>query len=356
MELGIAAPGVMALLLTLTVPQDGVGAQQERPDGAVLAVVDGESITEDDVRELAANALERLEHERLRFDAESRGREHQIVQDTLNGMVTDRLLLMESEAQGVTVDELLAREVESQIAQPAESEIQNVYQANLQQLISLPRPEGLERVRQFLLQESYDLALVNYVEALRETYGVEFRLGPYRVAVETAGFPSRGPEDAPVVVVEFSDFECPYCRQTLPVLEEIQETYRGQIRFVYRQFPLSDIHPRAWKAAEASLCAHDAGQFWAMHDLLFADPIELEVASLKVKAETLGLDRSAFDICLDSGRYAEQVADEIREGFSIGVNGTPTVIINGRPMTGAQPYEAYAAVIEEELERAGTPD
>jgi len=348
MKVGIA---ITLGTLLLAAGVRGLGAQDASDEETVYAVIGGESITSRDVRLLAAEALDGLEHARLRFEADSRKQEHEIVQDTLNGMITDRVLRMESEARGVTVDDLLASEVESGVLEPSESEIQNVYQANLQQLINLPRAEGLARVRQFLVQQSYDVALVDYVEGLRETFGVESRFGPYRVDVETAGYPSRGPEDAPVVMVEFSDFECPYCRQTLPVLEAIEDAYAGQIRFVYRQFPLTDIHPRAQKAAEASLCADDQGEFWAMHDLLFAEPIELEVASLKIKAEALGLDRQAFDACLDSGKYSERVAGEIREGFSLGINGTPTVIINGRPLTGAQPYEAYATVIEEELAR-----
>jgi protein-disulfide isomerase len=331
-------------------------AAQNANSNEILAIVDGEPITQGDVQALASDALQGLQNQRLRFEADSRSQEHQIVQDTLNGMITDRVLQMESEARDMTVDELLSAEVESQIVEPSETEIQNVYQANLQQLVNLPRAEGLARVRQFLVQQSYDAALVNYVEGLRDSYGVDSRLGPYRVEVETEGFPARGPEDAPIVMVEFSDFECPFCRQTLPVLEDIQEAYEGQIRFVYRQFPLSDIHPRAQKAAEASLCADEQGEFWPMHDLLFAEPIELEVASIKVKAESLGLDQDSFDACLDSGQYAERVGEEIEEGFSLGVSGTPTIIINGRPMVGVQGYDAYVAVIEDELARAATTD
>ncbi len=246
-----AIAGVMgAAVLALAAPIPGM-AVQEGSDAAVLAIIEGAAITDADVRALASDALEGLEHQRLRFEADARSQEHGIVQDTLNGMITDRVLQMESEAQGMTVEELLAGEVESRIVEPGETEIQNVYQANLQQLINLPRAEGLARVRQFLVQQSYDLALVTYVEGLRDDYGVESQLGPYRVDVRTNGFPARGPEDAPIVMVEFSDFECPFCRQTLPVLEDIQEEYQGQIRFVYRQFPLADIHPRAQKAAES---------------------------------------------------------------------------------------------------------
>ena len=351
-----AIPGLAgSILLALATAAPGM-AMQDVVDDDVIAVIDGESITEADVRDLASDALDGLEHQRLRFEADSRSQEHQIIQDTLNGMITDRVLRMESEARDMTVDELLAAEVESQMTEPSETEIQNVYQANLQQLVNLPRAEGLARVRQFLVQQNYDLALVNYVEGLRDSYGVDQRLGPYRVEVETSGFPFRGPEDAPIVMVEFSDFECPFCRQTLPVLEEILEAYDGQIRFVYRQFPLTDIHPRAQKAAEASLCADEQGEFWPMHDLLFAEPIELEVASIKVKAASLGLDQEQFDNCLDSAQYAERVDQEIAEGFSLGVNGTPTIIINGRPLVGVQGYEAYVAVIEDELARAASND
>jgi protein-disulfide isomerase len=363
MELRVGTLKAPALVLLTALAAQSAGvlalaagpAAQETDVDRVLAVVVGETITGGEVRDLAAEALEGLENERLRFEADSRMREHEIVRETLNGMVTDRLLRMESEASGVTVEELLAREVESQVAEPAEAEIQDVYQANLQQLISVPRTEGLARVRQFLIQESYDLALVVYVERLREDYGVRLELGPYRVDVETDGFPSRGPEDAPIVMVEFSDFECPYCRQSLPVFEDLEEAYAGQIRFVYRQFPLTEIHPRAQKAAEASLCADEQGAFWDMHDLLFADPVELETASLKVKAESLGLDRGDFDSCLDSGKYRDRIAAEIREGFSLGVSGTPTVLINGRPLTGSQPYEAYSSIIDEELGRLPGP-
>lgn len=354
MKLGIASVlAVVGTLVIISGARQALAGQAAEGDDSVVAVVDGESISRDDVRANASEALEGLVEDRLRFEADARSREHEIIRDTLNGMITDRVLRLEADAQGLTVDQLLAGEVESQTVEPGEAEIQSVYQANLQQLINLPREDALERVRQFLVQQSYEQALVSYVEGLRETYGVESHLEPYRVAVEIAGYPSRGPEEAPIVMVEFSDFECPFCRETLPILEQIQDAYQGQIRFVYRQFPLTDIHPRAQKAAEASLCADEQGEFWAMHDLLFADPIELEIASLKVKAESLGLDRGVFDACLDSGKYAARIDEEMLEGLGAGVTGTPTVIINGRPLIGAQPYEAYAAVIEEELALAG---
>jgi protein-disulfide isomerase len=207
----------------------------------------------------------------------------------------------------------------------------------------------MAQVRQFVLERNYDAALEALVMRLREEYKVETALGPYRVELEVEGHPVAGPEDAPITIVEFSDFECPYCRQTQPVLDQIESAYGDRMRLVYRQFPLVDIHPRAQKAAEASLCAHEQGAFWEMHDAMFEEPIELEVASLKFKASTLDIDAASFGECLDSGKYAGRVNSDLKAGMAAGVTGTPTIYINGRPVGGAQPFEVYAAVIEEEL-------
>ena len=167
--------------------------------------------------------------------------------------------------------------------------------------------------------------------------------------VEDAGFPSRGPENAPVTIVEFSDFECPYCSRVVPTLEQIIETYGDRVRLVFRQFPLNNIHPNAQKAAEASLCANDQGKFWEMHDLMFKEQKSLELEQLKEKAARLELDVEAFNGCLDSSKYADVVMSDQESASQIGVSGTPALFINGRFLSGAQPYEQLSAVIDEEL-------
>ena len=233
-----------------------------------LAIVDGLSFSEADVRATAADELERLETRRLQFEATSKAEEHQVIEEALNGMIADRLLTREAADRGLSVEDLLATEVTANIPLPAEEEVQNVYNLNREQLSGVPFEVGMGQVRDFLRQRGYDQTLENYVRDLREQYGVQSFLGPYRVDVETEGHPGVGSVDAPITIVEFSDFECPFCRQTEPVLKQIQEEYGDQVRFVYRQFPLNDIHPRAQKAAEASLCADEQGQFWNMHDAL----------------------------------------------------------------------------------------
>ena len=315
-----------------------------------LAIVDGLSFSEADVRATASDELERLETRRLQFEATSKAEEHQVIEEALNGMIADRLLTREAADRGLSVEDLLATEVTANIPLPAEEEVQNVYNLNREQLSGVPFEVGMGQVRDFLRERGYDQTLENYVRDLREQYGVQSFLGPYRVDVETEGHPGVGSVDAPITIVEFSDFECPFCRQTEPVIRQIQEEYGDQVRFVYRQFPLNDIHPRAQKAAEASLCADEQGQFWNMHDALFLEPVELEVASLKAKAVGVGLDAEAFNECLDSARYEVRVDDDVRDGVRAGVTGTPMVFINGRPVSGAQPFESYVAIIDDELE------
>jgi protein-disulfide isomerase len=175
---------------------------------------------------------------------------------------------------------------------------------------------------------------------------------PTRVDVTTAGHPAVGPATAPVTIVEFSDFECPFCGRLFPTLKSIEKIYLNRVRIVYRQFPLRKVHPRAEKAAEASLCAADQGHFWEMHDSLFGDQEHLTVDDLKARAAALKLDTTIFNACLDSGRKAAAVDSDIAEGAKAGVNGTPTMFINGRMMPGAQPFATIQAVIEEELQKS----
>jgi len=177
---------------------------------------------------------------------------------------------------------------------------------------------------------------------------------PAVVAVSVDDDPSWGPEDAPVTIVEFSDFQCPFCSrffsETYP---QIKQEYEGQVHFVYRDFPLTSLHENAQKAGEAAECADDQGKFWEYHDMLFNNNSALDDASLKGYASQLGLDTSAFDQCLDSGKYTEEVQKDYQEGISYGVTGTPAFYINGVSIIGAQPYANFKAAIDAALQEAG---
>jgi protein-disulfide isomerase len=176
-------------------------------------------------------------------------------------------------------------------------------------------------------------------------------LEPARVEIATAGHPARGPAAAPVTIVEFSDFECPFCGGLFPTLNTLQKNYPDRVRIVYRQFPLRNIHPRAEKAAEAALCANEQGRFWEMHDSLFGHQDDLGIDALKARAAELKLNTAAFNACLDSGKQAAAINADIADGMKAGVTGTPTLFINGRKVVGNQPYPAIQAIVDDELAR-----
>ena len=143
--------------------------------------------------------------------------------------------------------------------------------------------------------------------------------------------PYWGPEGAAVTVVEFADYQCPFCRQhSQQTLGRLRETFEDRVRYVYRDFPIESLHPQAFEAAEASQCAHAQGRFWEYHDRLFDHPDDLDGPGLVGHAETLGLDVAAFEACLEADTYRDEVQADLDAGLEYGVAGTPAFFINGR--------------------------
>jgi len=167
-----------------------------------------------------------------------------------------------------------------------------------------------------------------------------------------ADAPAEGPIGAPVTLVEFSDFQCPFCQRLAPTLRRVREAYGDRVRIVWQDFPLSQIHPQASLAAEAGNCAHEQGRFWEYHDRLFANQKLLQATALKEHAAELKLDVAQFNACLDSSKYASKVRDAAAAGSRLGVNSTPTSFVNGRLISGSKPFEAFAAIIDDELARS----
>jgi protein-disulfide isomerase len=184
-------------------------------------------------------------------------------------------------------------------------------------------------------------------------WGADFSSEQRRYEIEIlAEDPSLGSEDAPITIVEFSDFECPFCRTYhTAVFPLLREEYGDKIRFVYKDFPLTGIHPNAVPAAEAALCAAEQQVFWEYQELLFSMQLPLGRDAYLQYAASLDIDQDGFTACLDESRYNQQVMSDARAGTLIGVRSTPTIFINGIPVIGALPYAEFAAVIEAELER-----
>ena len=318
----------------------------------VLARVNGVDVLEDEVRTAAASELKKLRLTRLQYEAKHREKVHGAVESSLNRLVGLKLLEQEAERRSLPVQELLRLEVGAGLKQPTDQEVANFYQSNRKKLKkSLEELSG--EIRRFLSRQQYQKRYQAYVDRLKNANQVELLLEPNRVEISTLSSPSLGPVDAPVTVVEFSDFQCPYCARLAPVVKRVAGEYPGRVRMVFRQFPLRSIHAHAQKAAEASLCAFDQGRFWEMHDALFEDIKKLESKDLRDRARKLNLDLEAFNQCLDSGKYAASVQQDLEDGMVAGVSGTPAVFINGRPLKGSKTYDGMKKLIEDELRRAG---
>lgn len=159
----------------------------------------------------------------------------------------------------------------------------------------------------------------------------------------------KGPANAPVTIIMFSDYQCPYCGRAEDTVKEILEAYPTQVKLIFRDFPLSSMHQYAQKAAEASECAGEQGKYWEMHDKLFENQQALTADDLKKYAADLGLDTGKFNTCLDSGAMASEVQKDFNDGQAAGVSGTPTFFINGQKLVGAQPFTAFKPVIDAKL-------
>lgn len=188
-----------------------------------------------------------------------------------------------------------------------------------------------------------------FLGKLGKEYDVHVFLKPPRFSVPAGSSPVRGNEKAPVTIVEFTDFECPFCRRFQPTFHQILDQYQDQVKFVFKHAPLP-FHLKARKAHMASLCADAQGKFWEYRDLLFEQPGGLEQKNLVSYGEKLGLSMDAFTVCLDSDAYAEKIDQDLAEGHELGVQGTPTFFVNGRMLSGAQPFFRFAQMIDEELE------
>ncbi len=317
--------------------------------GDVIATIGEQEVMRAELLATATQALEENEMARLRCQAEAdRGRQ-EVLEASLQELVRRRLLEREAERTGTTVAAVQARIQDA--AQPiSDEDVEQFYERNKARIRD-PFANVGGQIRAYLERQALRLARNDFFTLLEDRFAVEYLLQPLRFAVATDGFAATGPADAPVTLVEFSDFECPFCARFLPTLKRAQEEYAGRLRVVYRHYPLTGIHPHAQKAAEASLCAGDQGKFWEMHDLMFAEQGALSVPALQEKAGRLGLDQDAFDRCLDSDRHYETVRNDLRAGTAVGVSGTPALFVNGRFLSGAVPFESLAAIIDDELAR-----
>ena len=354
---GVLIPGVTALVLSLGVWMPACSAQAKKmdakmaaDDSAVLAKIGDQAITAGEVKTKAAEDFKQLDLQWTQFKAEWEKRKHETLENSTRTIVRDTLVEKEAAAKNMTKDAFLAGAVPT--PDVTDAEVDKFYEENKARIPpQMTKEQVAPQIKNYLAQQRQVEVRDKFMADLETKYGVTYLIEPMRATVAATG-PAKGPESAPVTIVEFSDFECPFCSRLVPTVDEVVAKYGDKVRVVFRQFPLS-IHPTAQKAAEASLCAHEQGKFWQMHDEMFKDQKGLAVDNLKTKAAALGVNADQFNACLDGGKYAKQVADDMQAGAEVGVSGTPAMFVNGRFLSGAVPFADVAKLIDDELARKG---
>jgi len=266
----------------------------------------------------------------------------------LDMIIDDMLVQQQAAKEGLTVDQLFEKHVKSTLPPDPSEEALRVYFEGVDTTDSFDviRPKILKSLQDRRLNK----AKAAYMATLRKEANIVLLLPPPRAPFTLTGVPMRGPKNAPVVVTEFADFECPVCQQVQPIVDRIAKEFDGKVALAYKDFPLN-IHANAEKAAEGSHCAEAQGKYWEYHDMML-DKKRTDVSSLKEFARDLKLDPEAFDKCLDSGAKADVVKKSLDEANTLNLNGTPTFFVNGRYVSGNTTYDKLKAVITEELSAA----
>ncbi len=339
----LRATPMLALLFLLAGCLGAQPSEKSRKTNAdVVAMVDGQALTQADLEEFLSDQLSQLELQKAK-----------LLEEGLGPFVEQTLLELGAKNKGLSLDDYVSAEVAERSTEVTDSDVDQWYEANQSRLRGQTKEQIGPQIRDFLTQTQAAEIRSTLVGELRKEYDVEILLDPVRVDLEGEGGVVKGGENAPVTIVEFSDFECPACKGFNPTITQLLDKYGDDIQVVFRHLPLRSIHPRAQKAAEASMCARDQGKFWELHDTMFAQQRNLSVDGLKSMAAENGLEPDAFAKCLDSGQYADAVESEVRMATRLGLNGTPSVFINGRIIApGRVPsFGAMVTMIDEELLR-----
>ncbi len=335
---------IIALFILGLLPAAVAGAAQPpaaKSGATPAAKVGAETITLEEIERSLQTELAKIQRDR-----------YNLIEQKLDQLIEEKLLAAEAKRRGISVEELLKQEVAGKAPTVTDAEVEGFIVQNRGRIPPGDDPELKLKVWEFLRDQKKNQARGDYIRALRAKTDVAIYLeepAATRVQVDSAKGFARGAKDAAVNIVEFSDFQCPFCKAVVPTLHQIVSQYAGKVRLVFRDFPIASLHPLAPKAHEAARCAAEQGKFWEYHDLLFERSPNLNPPELKQYARDLKLDGDSFDKCVDSGKHQPVVAGDIQDGTKLGITGTPTFFINGRMLVGAQPIAAFQKIIDGEL-------
>ncbi len=330
------------LILWLALPLTSFGQAAPQPtSGDPVATVAGQPITESDLEAaLGPQQLMKL-----------RNQEYELKSRTLESVIRLKLVEAEAKKRGIPAEKLIEQDVHSKVADPTDAEVEAYFLGQAQ--AGARFDDVKEQLRANLKRLMLQKARQAYADSLRGKFEVAVLLRPPSVDVAYDPARVKGDPKAPVTIVEFSDFQCPYCKKTQPTLNDLLTKYNGRVKLAYRDFPLREIHPRAQAAAEGARCAGEQGKFWEFHDALFADQSKLDEADLAAQARAVGLDEKSFQSCLASGRFKSNVEADMQEGNKVGVAGTPAFFVNGVFLNGAQPQAEFEKIIDSQLALPG---
>lgn len=309
--------------------------------GTVVASIDGEPITHAELDRALGAELGRLEQQLF-----------EMKRQRLEQLIAERLLAREAARRKVSVEDLEAAEITGRVPAVSDEDVTRFFEANKARLPNAPNIR--DQIKRYLEMQAAEERRAEFVNTLRAGAKVSVSLAPppvRRAEIDLGNAPVRGDAQAPVTIVEFSDFHCPYCRSVQPTLLQILERYPGKVRLVYKDLPLDSLHPNARRVSEAARCANDQGKFWPFHDAAYGGAVGNDVspAALETLATKAGLDLAAFTQCLDSGRHQAPIQRDVEQAERLGLTGAPAFFVNGRLLTGAQPFENFVRIIEEEL-------
>lgn len=335
-------PAVRALVLAVILLTQ-TGCRSRTPEG--VAQVNGRVITAAELDRAAGQRLNDLEQQTYRLRVQK-----------LDALINEQLLADEAAKRKVSVDHLLATEVTAKATPVSESDVDAHCAARPGDCGDASSGTTSRRaaVRERLQAQRPASLRASYVQQLRDRASVVIHMQPpepFRAEVADGALPPRGPATAPITIVEFSDFHCPFCKRVQPTLERLREKYPTQIRLVYRDNPIDQLHPEARKVSEAARCANDLGRFWEFHDQIYKGPSNASVEVLRAAAEAAQADPARIEQCVAAGTHRAAVQADADEAARLGADATPAFFINGRSLRGAQPYETFVRVIEEELRR-----
>jgi protein-disulfide isomerase len=328
---------VVICTVAFSIPAWRSFAQGRAGEGTVVATVGRDKLTASELETLISGRLGKLRTE-----------EYRIRRGGAEEWIANRLLARAAKVRNVSVDDLLRSEVDQRVTELTVAEARAILEHTRGRGMPTSDPDTMvASIQRDMRARRSAVRKQQFLWELRQGEKIKMFLVQPRVTVSAADRPSKGPATAPVTIVLFSDYECPYCSQFNQILDSVLQKFGADIRLVHRHFPL-DIHKNATKAAEAADCAGEQGRFWEMHDALYRSG-RLTVADLKQHAAGLKLDEGRFGECLDSGRLAHLWKSDKTAGESYGVSGTPTIFVNGRMLPGVPTPEALMTVVDEEL-------